>query len=282
MRSGKRSALFARARGGDLPTDDDCRRVRAALGRKIGIAAGVAVGTTLAEGTGMAGGTTTALGVGGSAAVAKVVAVVVALAAAVTAGTLGMRGSGESTRGLTAKGALSASAVTTAAPLASGVPVASAASVTPPVSLTVVSPPPSSYPVAQTRATVAKAVASPIAADPNEKPAAALTPPPPDQTAQELALVQGMQAALRGGDAAGALALIGEHERRFANGKLVPEREGAKVIALCMSASRSRAAELGRAFLEGHPRATVAARVRATCGLDGANDSNTGLRGTGQ
>jgi hypothetical protein len=90
-----------------------------------------------------------------------------------------------------------------------------------------------------------------------------------------------MQEALRAGDAARTLAFVRDHERRFPGGQFAPERDGAKVLALCMSAPRDRASALGRAFLDSHARSPLAARVRATCGL-GGNDFDTDRGRAGQ
>jgi hypothetical protein len=212
--------------------------------------------------------------VGGAATLAKVVVAVVVVAAA-TAGTVGIRRGEEHAQGrIAVAGAGSGTAampVHAATTVASAIPAASVV----PSSVSSVARPPSRP--AQTHTPVTTA---PIVHAPQEPVAPSL--PPPDRTAQELALIQQMQAALRAGDPAGALALVREHERRFADSQLAPEREGARVIALCMDAPRDRAAELGRAFVDGHARSPLTARVRATCGLDGTNDFDTGRGPSGQ
>jgi len=91
-----------------------------------------------------------------------------------------------------------------------------------------------------------------------------------------------MQEALRAGNATRTLAFVREHERRFPAGQFAPERDGAKVLALCLGASRDQAVALGRAYLDSHARSPLAARVRATCGLGGANDFDTERGGAGQ
>jgi hypothetical protein len=82
----------------------------------------------------------------------------------------------------------------------------------------------------------------------------------------EVRLVGEMEAALRRRDTAGALALAAEHERLFPAGMLVEEREGARTIARCMQADRTSAVGLGRAFLAGHARSPLRARILEACG----------------
>jgi hypothetical protein len=102
--------------------------------------------------------------------------------------------------------------------------------------------------------------AEPVAAS---APAPARTPAARDDSADELALVRAMDAALRAGDFAGASRLAREHERRFPNGALTQERAGASAIAAC----RSGAPGAGEAFLRAYPRSPLAARVRVACGI---------------
>jgi rhodanese-related sulfurtransferase len=84
---------------------------------------------------------------------------------------------------------------------------------------------------------------------------------------EEASLVGAIDAALRGGDGAGALGLAAEHERRFPHGALAQEREGARVVARCMSGQRSAAA--ASSFLAAHPRSPMRARIGAACGTEG-------------
>lgn len=96
---------------------------------------------------------------------------------------------------------------------------------------------------------------------PRAVPKNAAAAPPRADGADEVTLVAGIDAALRAGDVARANELIGEHERRFPRGLLVEEREGARVIARCMSGSRSAA----ESFLAAHPRSPMRARIEAAC-----------------
>ena len=270
MKQVERSALFAQARRAGDPTSDDRQRVRAALGRKLGVAAGAAVAATTSKAAGLAGvGAVAGLG-GATAAVVKVAAVVVALAV-FGVGAVVMS---ERTQGRSAVGPVEL-AVRPAPIERSAADPATPELHAPPVPVT-----PPSVSLAPTRAPSPVALLAPTAAPvpgATDTPSASILP---DRTAEELALIQQMQTALRAGDTARTLAIVAEHERRFPDGQLAPEREGAKVIALCTGAPRDRAAELGRAFLASHARSPVAARVRATCGFVGTNDFETGP-GTG-
>jgi hypothetical protein len=315
----ERSALFARARGAGTPTDADRRRVRSALTRKLGMAAGAVVTTSTTKAAGLAGAASMA-GLGGSTMLAVKVGAVALAVVAATAGAVVLHG-----RRATAPSAplptASSEEVHGVAPPVSAAPVLSP----PPFSSLVASPsasPPSataptatgawatvtSQPIATPtgplpagradsvaspsleRGPVADALPTAPIAIANGSPGANVLPDPsasptasssvsaahgPDETTEELALIRQMQEALRAGDAARTLAFVREHERRFPAGQLTPECDGAKVLALCMGASRERAAALGHAYLDSHPRSPLAARVRATCGLAGANDFDT-------
>ena len=62
-----------------------------------------------------------------------------------------------------------------------------------------------------------------------------------------------------------ALSLLNQHRARFTRGALAPEREAARVFALC-AAGRREDAELTRArFLERWPDSPLASHVRASC-----------------
>ena len=323
MNDDERSALFARARGAGAPTDDDRRRVRSTLARRLGVAAGAVVSTSTTKAAGLAGATSIA-GLGGSTMLTvKVTTVALAIVAA-TAGAVVLH----------ARSAPERSAPVPMAPSTEARHVASLVSATPylPSSSLLPSPSPSPLPAAAPAASGAWATATsePIAtptgpllagragsiasrsleqgsvADPpptapiagaseasgvNVPPHASASPTPssgaspvpgPDATTEELGLVRQMQEALRAGDAARALTFVREHERRFPAGQFAPERDGAKVLALCMGASRDQAVALGHAYLDSHARSPLAARVRATCGLDGANDSVTDRGRAGQ
>jgi hypothetical protein len=318
----ERSALFARARGAGAPTDEDRRRVRSTLGRKLGVAAGAVVGTSTTKAAGLAGATSMA-GLGGSTMLAvKVTAVALAVAAA-TAGAVVLRGrtAPEQAAPVPMTSSVEARNV---APMVTASPDLPSSSELPspsPSPLPAPAPPGSAWatptsqpigtptgpwPVGQAGAIASRSLERGPAADPlpaapivgaseasgvNVPPHASASPAPssvaspapgPDATTEELGLVRRMQEALRAGDAARALTFVREHERRFPAGQFAPERDGAKVLALCMGAPRDQAVALGHAYLDRHARSPLAARVRATCGLDGGNDSDTDRGRVGQ
>jgi hypothetical protein len=81
----------------------------------------------------------------------------------------------------------------------------------------------------------------------------------------ELGLVRAMQQALRSGDASRALALAGEHGRRFPRGTLAEEREGVRAVAQCQLAAPSERATILQTFVRRHPSSPYAPRVKAVC-----------------
>lgn len=83
---------------------------------------------------------------------------------------------------------------------------------------------------------------------------------------EEAALVGAIDAALRSGDSSGALRLAAEHQRRFPQGVLTEEREGARVVARCSSGRGPAASDAAAAFLTAHPRSPMRARILAACG----------------
>jgi hypothetical protein len=83
--------------------------------------------------------------------------------------------------------------------------------------------------------------------------------------ADELSLVRDMQQALRAGDAARALALASEHERRFPRGTLVEEREGTRAIAGCRGADTAARSSIAEQFNRRFGASPYAARVKAAC-----------------
>lgn len=101
--------------------------------------------------------------------------------------------------------------------------------------------------------------------DHGPSPAAAPAPSSANE-AEEAALVGAIDAALRSGDSAGALRLAADHQRRFPQGVLSEEREGARVVARCMASRSPSASDAATAFLASHPRSPMRARIAATCG----------------
>jgi hypothetical protein len=85
------------------------------------------------------------------------------------------------------------------------------------------------------------------------------------QPDDEVALVRAMQQALRSGNAEQALALGGEHARRFPGGTLVQEREGARAIARCQLATPDARSAIYDDFGKRFGASPYAARVKAAC-----------------
>lgn len=85
--------------------------------------------------------------------------------------------------------------------------------------------------------------------------------PPASQLREESDLVRRARAALRSGDAAGALSLVAEGNRRFASGALAQEREAIAIEALAASGSKAEASRRARAFVAEHPDSPHAAQV---------------------
>jgi len=86
--------------------------------------------------------------------------------------------------------------------------------------------------------------------------------PAQDTLAQEVLLLSSAATQLSSGQAGGALLALDEHQRRFSNGVLGEERNGAKARALCMLHRLSE----GRAALALLPPGSpIAARAKAAC-----------------
>jgi hypothetical protein len=80
----------------------------------------------------------------------------------------------------------------------------------------------------------------------------------------ETRALQQVHGALKDGDASRALRLLAEHETRFPRGQLRPERQAARVLALCatdLAAGRAALAE----FLEAYPGSPLLPRVKRAC-----------------
>ena len=280
--------LFRSARRGLSPTAGDRERVRARIRAKV---AAAAVGAAVTGAAAKAAGATSSAGAAGAAGAAGV-------------GTAGAAGAGVAAKGLSlafiakiavpiviAGAGLAAAphviaSRTPVAPLAPAVPatVAQAAPVTSAAPFTPAAPP-APVPVAieplPTVATTTTATTSPFApravaprpAQPVAAAEAARAPSPATARApssanegEEAALVGAIDAALRSGDSAGALRLAADHQRRFPQGVLSEEREGARVVARCMASRSPSASDAASAFLASHPRSPMRARIAATCG----------------
>ncbi len=80
---------------------------------------------------------------------------------------------------------------------------------------------------------------------------------------EESQLVAEARAALRSGDAAGALAKLGALSAKIPGGVLGQEREALAIEALARSGRRDEARARARAFVAAHPSSTLAERVAA-------------------
>jgi hypothetical protein len=92
--------------------------------------------------------------------------------------------------------------------------------------------------------------------------------------AQELALLKRAKSHARSAPQR-ALALLAEHERRFARGTLVEEREVIAVEALLAAGERAQAERRAAAFLERFPDSAHARRVRALLAQHSTSDPDT-------
>jgi hypothetical protein len=250
----ERSDLFGRARLEASPREEERRRVRAALTRKLGALAAASVGVAATKAA--AGATEVGLS---ALAVVKAAAVVVAITAVGFVAFPARRGASPSSR------PTSESSIARAAPAAreqEAAPVASTSSAPTEASRPETLPPREAAP--------GRPAPAPLSTTPKPR----VSPPTPepavvarDDAQEEVELVRQMQIALRDGDAARVLALVSEDERRFPSSPWVPERDGARTLALCGGAPPSEARAMGRAFLDGHPLSPLAARVQSACGL---------------
>jgi hypothetical protein len=91
----------------------------------------------------------------------------------------------------------------------------------------------------------------------------------PNPLNEELALLRRVERALRNGDPALALALLGELDERFPESRLVEERQAAKLMAHCRQGSADAVAR-AHAFLHDSPASVYRQRVQSACGLDAA------------
>jgi hypothetical protein len=115
-------------------------------------------------------------------------------------------------------------------------------------------------------AVAAPAVESPASAEAPAVPGPAPQRPPGSierlaDRAGEAALVHAADAALRRGDAGGALTLAGEHARRFPAGAHAEERERIAIEALVRLGRSGQARAAAERFLARHPASIYRARI---------------------
>jgi hypothetical protein len=86
-----------------------------------------------------------------------------------------------------------------------------------------------------------------------------------DLLREETAQLRLAQQALRGGQAARAMAMLDEQNRLFARGVLGQERMVTRILALCALGRRDEAQRLGAALERGSPRSPHLATLRNSC-----------------
>ncbi len=91
--------------------------------------------------------------------------------------------------------------------------------------------------------------------------AVGLAPPAVDRLREQAEVLDGVRARLAQGDAAGALAQLGDYDRRFAGGSLREESLLLRVEALAREGDDGAASTLARRFLKTYPSSVHADRV---------------------
>jgi hypothetical protein len=119
-----------------------------------------------------------------------------------------------------------------------------------------------------TRAPVSGAANAEVRRTPTPLPSAPRAPAPgqpapPRELGPELALLQRVQAALRRGDPASALAQLDAHQTL--DRSLLSEREAARVIALCLLQRTGEARRAARDFSARHPESMHQPAISRAC-----------------
>jgi hypothetical protein len=91
--------------------------------------------------------------------------------------------------------------------------------------------------------------------------------PRPRTLADEVALIEAISKNLKQSEWKSVLKLVAEHEREFANGQFVEEREAAKVRAQCRSAALDAGRKAAESFIVRWPSSIHRATIREDCGL---------------
>lgn len=89
----------------------------------------------------------------------------------------------------------------------------------------------------------------------------------PKTLADEVALIEAISKGLKASEWKSVLKLVAEHERDFANGNFVEERDAAKVRAQCRSGSLDAGREAAERFSERWPTSIHRATIRQDCDL---------------
>lgn len=105
----------------------------------------------------------------------------------------------------------------------------------------------------------------PEPAEPETSPSAPSPRASASTLSEEATLLQRAQSALAAKNPELALAVLAEHERRFAAGALAEERRAAKVLALCALGRVDEARALARAFVNAAPRSVLVPRLEHSC-----------------
>jgi len=253
--------LFRTAKRGLSPAHGDRERVRARVAAKVGAAlVGVGVAGAVVTATSKAAGASAGAGAGAGAGVGA------GAGAVATKGfTLGLLAKVLAPIVLAGAGVASAPhVIARVAPRSHAMPPTPTEPATPALALPAAVIPPAA--LAPNAAVPAMDIAALPAAPSSHAPIRTAAPTPAASaalSADEALLVGEIDTALRGGDAAGAMRLASEHERRFPRGVLAQEREGARVVARCMTGATATSG--AAAFLAAHPRSPMRARIVAAC-----------------
>jgi outer membrane biosynthesis protein TonB len=92
-------------------------------------------------------------------------------------------------------------------------------------------------------------------------------PPKPRTLADEVALIQAISKGLKQGEWNSVLKLVAEHERDFADGQFVEERDAAKVRAQCRSGALEPGRKAAERFAARWPSSIHRATIRQDCDL---------------
>jgi outer membrane biosynthesis protein TonB len=247
--------------------DAPSSRQRAAVAKRLGIAAGLLAGTSEVGAGAVAG---------AGALWWKIGIVVAVLGGAITGGVALLREAEPAaevaaTTTAPARAPIQAPARATLEPPPAPEPPAPAIEPppTPPTPAALPAKPTPPSPATAKAKAKAKAIPPPAPeAIPPPAPEAAPAPPPAApidarRLAAEVAVLDRARAALRRGDADAATAALDEHARDFADGALGAEAEVVRIEALVHAGQADAARERARAFLARFPQSPLAKRLRS-------------------
>jgi hypothetical protein len=161
---------------------------------------------------------------------------------------------------------------------ATSMPIASPASTTPATLPAPPTTPRAPAPAAPNLDPTPLIAAPSVAAVPVDSPAAATSAPvastpversPVPRAArleEEARLLRDADDALKGGDAARALALLEQHATLYPRSALEPERGAERIFALCQLGRTDEARREAAEFLRTHERGPLSTRVQSSCG----------------